>query len=77
MRSLLEAGADVNLKDNAEATALMWAAHRGYVEVAELILTTGKVDLNCKNKGGYTALMLAEFNKYPQMVELLKQAGAS
>jgi ankyrin repeat protein len=57
------------------ATALMWAAHRGYTDVVRMLLNVG-ADVNMRNQGGYTALMLAEFNGYSDVVRLLRIAGA-
>jgi ankyrin repeat protein len=65
----------VNILDSNGATALMWAAHRGYTDAVQALLDAG-VDVNVRNRGGYTALMLAEFNGYPKVVQLLKAAGA-
>ncbi len=76
MQCLIIAGADVNAKDVSQATPLMWASHRGYIEAVQLLLNTQQVQLDERNKGGYTALMLAKFNNYPEVVDLLEQAGA-
>ena len=77
LRLLLEAGADVNLKDQTGATALMWGSHRGYIDVVKVLLETSNVNLSEKNQSGYTALSLAEYNNYPDVIQLLKKAGAS
>ena len=38
---LVEHGADVNLADNLQRTALYYASERGYNEIAEMLLTAG------------------------------------
>ncbi len=45
IKALLEAGADVNAKDNDGLTALMWAAVRGHTETAQALLEAG-ADVN-------------------------------
>ncbi|MGB8690219.1 MAG: ankyrin repeat domain-containing protein, partial [Microcoleus sp.] len=72
---LVENGADVNVRDDSGATALMWAAHRGCAGAVK-ILIDAVADINHKNLGNYTALMLAEFNGYKEVVKLLKSAGS-
>ena len=41
VRQLLEASADPNRATHKKNTALMWAAHGGYTEVADLLLDAG------------------------------------
>ncbi len=38
---LVEHGADVNLADNLQRTALYYAGERGYNEITEMLLTAG------------------------------------
>lgn len=38
---LVEHGADVNLADNLQRTALYYASERGYNEITEMLLTAG------------------------------------
>lgn len=74
---LLKAGADANIKDKHQATALMWAAHRDHHAVVQLLLERcPDLDLNAQNKRGDTALKIAQFNQCKTVVKLLKAAGA-
>ena len=38
---LIEAGADVNMADNLQHTALHYAAERGYNQIVEMLLAAG------------------------------------
>ena len=51
----LDAGADVNAKDEKGSTPLYWAAWDGYKKVAELLIAKG-ADVNAKNNRGITPL---------------------
>ncbi len=76
--ALIEAGADVNLQDEAGFTALMYAAYFNYYEVVKAILDA-KPDVNMQDNYGRTALMLAVVNENdidPQVVKALIDAGA-
>ncbi len=72
---LLEAGADVDVKDEDGWTALMWAADRGYTNIVEALIKAG-ADVNAKDNDGYTALMKAAWCGYTNVVEALIKAGA-
>jgi ankyrin repeat protein len=75
VRSLLDAGIEVNATDNVGYTALMWASGMGHPEVAKLLIETG-ADINAQNNNGRTALMHASQAGHTEIVELLKRAGA-
>jgi len=72
---LLAYGADPDRQDVAGATALMWGAHRGHVDVVKKLLAA-QANVSICNRAGYTALKLAEFNAYEEVVQLLKAFGA-
>jgi ankyrin repeat protein len=57
-RSLLSAGADVNARDDAGLTALMYATSYAGADCVGLLLRKG-ADPNAKSNGDVTALMLA------------------
>lgn len=78
VESLLNAGVDVDAKDNDGWTALMWAAGLGRERIVRLLLNAG-ADVNAKNKYGSTALMsAAEFGEFgnEDCIERLLNAGA-
>lgn len=54
----LQAGADINIKNDEDYTPLMQAAHDGRDEIITLLLNAG-VDINAVNDEKDTALMLA------------------
>ena len=72
MRSLITAGAALDVRDDSGATALMWATHCRNPTIIELLLATG-ADRTCKNDGGLTALDLAELNDDRHAIDLLTQ----
>ena len=68
----LDAGADVNTKDEDGFTLLTVAANYGSKEIVELLIFNG-VDVNAKNDGGCTPLHYAETK---EVAELLIAKGA-
>jgi ankyrin repeat protein len=74
MKLLLEAGADVNGKNNFGATALLWCARDG--DKARLLIERG-ADVNAQSKQGRTPLMLAAMRDGgSDVVALLLSKGA-
>ncbi|KAJ3331753.1 hypothetical protein HDU76_002309 [Blyttiomyces sp. JEL0837] len=71
VQTLLELGADVNVKQERDFTALHEAASNNYPEMVELLLKYG-ADKSLKTTEGKTALDMAEAKKYHQIIELLK-----
>ena len=80
-KALLEAGADVEVRDNQGVSALMVAAWNGHTETAKVLLAWGaKVNEKTKvsevsNIFGWTALMLAASGGHAESVQVLLDAG--
>ena len=73
---LLQAGADVNEKDENGFTALMLAAKNGSVKTMQMLLQAG-ADINAQSNDGFTTLMLAALsNCNHDVIMVLLQAGA-
>ena len=70
----LDAGADVNLKDNWGRTPLHYAANGGHKEIAELLITNG-ANINKKNDEGKTPLDSAIRRKQTEIADLLRKHG--
>ena len=74
---LLEAGANVNICDQNQATALMWASVRGHGAILTKLLLVPGLALEAQNQRGETALSLAQLQGHRTMAALLCQAGAT
>ena len=75
VKFFLEAGSDINAKDNAGWTALTIACLRGNKEIAKFLLESG-ADINVKTSDGDSLIDLASVYGYTELVELLKQYEA-
>jgi len=75
VRALLDAGANVNARNNYGETALMRTALNGHAEVAALLIDAG-ADVDAKDDYGGTALMWAAWRGNAEEVKLLIDAGA-
>jgi hypothetical protein len=71
----LREGANVNTRDEDGLTPLHYAASRGYVEVARLLLENG-ADVNAKNEHGITPLHFAASEGHADVARLLLERGA-
>jgi ankyrin repeat protein len=74
-QALLAEDANVNVRDNFGATALMWATQNAYTEVIKFLLEKG-ADVNTKTNNGITALGAARMAGHTDIVQLLEKAGA-
>lgn len=76
---LLEAGATDNLRNGRGATALMFAAYYGHLEMAELLLDkspdASKL-VNAADNAGRTAMMIAAYRGYDSLRQILAGRGA-
>ncbi|MCP4370085.1 MAG: hypothetical protein GY797_18515 [Deltaproteobacteria bacterium] len=75
IRKLINAGADVNVKNKYEITSLWVASEEGYVEVVKLLLGA-KADVNEAHTNGATSLWIASQEGYDEVVKLLLGAKA-
>ena len=74
--ALLDEGVDVNSARADGATALLWAAHRDDLEIAERLIAAG-ADVSAADDHGVTPLERAAENASLAMVEMLLAAGAN
>lgn len=78
LRTLMEAGAEINLVDGEGNTALMRLLiknDKGYAPAIDFLLESN-AQLNIANRGGYTPLMLAVKTNQPNFVEKFLKKGA-
>ena len=73
--TLIQAGADVNVADNNQNTALMYAVKWGSLDAVKILLTRG-TDVNKLNKRGETAVICAAKENHDACLELLLKSGA-
>ena len=76
MAMLIEAGADVNERNEFGSTALIIAACRGRNQLVDILLRSG-AEINATVEGsGRTALACAVEREHTETVRLLIEAGA-
>jgi len=75
VRSLLDAGAEVNATDDDGFTALIWALTAGSPEVVRLLIYSG-ADVNAQDNYGITALIAASQYGHTDISKLLIEGGA-
>jgi uncharacterized protein len=76
VRALLKDGADVNTAQADGMTALHWAAQKGDVELAKLLLYASANVRATTRIGGYTPLLIASRNGDAPMIDALLAGGA-
>jgi uncharacterized protein len=76
VRSLLRQGGDVNAAQGDGTTALHWAARRGDVELAEMLIYAGANVKATTRLGAWTALLMAAQMGHARMLEILLNAGS-
>ena len=72
VKSMIEAGADVN-KKSVGKTPLMYAARHNKAKIAKLLISNG-ADLTIKSDRGYTALQFAEMSKAHDAYKIIEAA---
>ena len=75
IRTLIKQGADVNSAQGDGTTALHWAALKGNVELAKMLLYAGANPRSTTRLGGYTPLLMASRNGDAAMIEALLSNG--
>ena len=82
MKILVEAGADINVVNEADFTALHGAAFKGLNEVIEYLVAQG-ASIDAQDFRGRAAFRMAEgskqsfqFQAWPETAELLRTLGA-
>lgn len=80
VQTAIKSGANLNVRDISNQTALIAASQKGYVDIVNALIQAGS-DLNVKDDNGLTPLMVAiegtGLNKgHPQIAKALIQAGA-
>lgn len=76
LKSLIDAGADVNARSSDEWTPLMLATIKGHTQMVEALLKNG-ADSNARNRKGWTALMFAVSMSDADTMRILLGAGAN
>ena len=76
VRSLLDDGADVNERDDAQWTPLHWAVQKDTAAISDLLLSRG-ADIEAKDEDGTTPLHIAAFNASVAPLALLLRRDAS
>ncbi|KAK5078118.1 Glycerophosphocholine phosphodiesterase [Lithohypha guttulata] len=80
VRTLVQAGVDINCQDEQDETALHVAARFGHTECARILLTDSngqKCDTEIRESTyGWTPLLIASVDGHLPIVELLAEAGA-
>lgn len=76
MQRMLDANASANSTDKRKSTALHWAANRGDIVGAKILIKAG-ADIHAKNEAGGTPLMEAAMMGKVDMVNLLLTTNAS
>lgn len=75
VRTLLNGGADVNIKDNRGQTPFWMAAAHGSADLVQMLLDRG-ADIGSRDNEGETPLMVAAENGHTSVVRTLLERGA-
>jgi ankyrin repeat protein len=72
---LLDAGAEINIKNKSGRTALMLAASEGHVNIVRTLVLAG-ADINVTDEDEMNVLAHAADNNHAAVVRFLKSKGA-
>jgi ankyrin repeat protein len=75
LKKAIKAGANVNVSDDQDTSALRWAARGGHRDVVEALLDAG-ADINQRSFTGWTAMMEAVVSGSEDIVSMLIERGA-
>lgn len=75
VQAFLNAGADVNARDKAGWTVLIWAAEHGYIDIVKMLLDSG-ANVDLRNYRG-SALIRAALKGHKNIVQALLDKGAT
>ncbi|TMW68597.1 hypothetical protein Poli38472_006065 [Pythium oligandrum] len=76
LQQLLDAGVNLDAKDEDERTPLHWAAGNGSVDVVEYLVEHAKARVNVQDDAGWTPLMSAASAGHSDVVSFLLSRGA-
>src|SRR5215475_6391215 len=76
VRALVKQAVDVNAAQGDGMTALHWAAKKGDLEIAQMLLYAGANVKASTRLGSYTALFMAAEGGYAQVIDALLKSGA-
>ena len=75
VKLLIDKGADINLVNKNNTTALLIASSRNKTEIVKLLIENG-ADVNAVNIYNHTALQRAVYHSYKEIIKLLVDNGA-
>lgn len=76
VRELIEAGADINIRNKYGMSALMYASERNNADVIRILLRNG-ANINARNHEGSTSLIIAAIHGCEESANILMDAGAN
>ncbi len=76
VKALIEAGADISIKDSQDCTALVYACLSGNAEIVKALIDEG-LDINVADNSSYTPLMRASERGLAEVVKVLLESGAN
>ena len=72
VQALVDAGADVDARNEKHETAMLFAASNGHASVVQVLLQSG-ADWRSKNVWGYTPRMAASMNGHKEVTRMLRR----